>query len=313
MSDWKCVNVGVPQGSVLGPLLFNVFINDLYFIPISIQIFNYADDNTICYQDKDIGNLRDSNDSGTAINWFGENGLLANPNKFQAIVLGAQRNSLTYFVIDKHTIETNHEIKILGVHLDDQLNFNSHVSIMCKKAASQLSALRRISYYFSDKNRLIIYKSFMRSTFDYCPIVWIFCGKTNSNKLEKLQERALREIYNDTTPSYDCLLENAGLLPLRLYRIRCLLIEVFKCLNGKCPAYLNNMFEIKQSNYDMRSNIQLIQKPFKTMKYGYRSFQYFGSKVWNSLPTDIKRISNLNSFKQGVTQWLREGNFKDLL
>ena len=105
-------------------------------------------------------------------------------NKFQAIVLGAQRNSLTNFIIDQNTIATNEEIKILGVHLGNQLNFNSHVSIMCKKAARQLSALRRFSYYLSYNNRLIIYKYFMGSTFDYCPIVWIFCGKTNSNNLE---------------------------------------------------------------------------------------------------------------------------------
>ena len=151
----------------------------------------------------------------------------------------------------------------------------------------------------------------MRSTFDYCPIVWIFCGKTNCYKLEKLQERALRIIYKDTSSPCECLLQNTGLLPLRLYLIRCLLIEVFKCVHGNCPAYLNNMFEIKMSNYDMRSNCQLVQKPFTTMKYGYRSFQYFGSKVWNSLPVDIKRIQDFNLFKQHVTKWLTDGKCDD--
>ena len=309
ISDWQCINIGVPQGSVLGPLLFNIFINDLFFIPLSGQVFNYADDNTLSNSNVDITKLYDSmlNDSSATLAWFDDNALLANPGKFQALVLGKQRNELRIFVLQGHSIDILPEMKVLGVCLDSQLNFNSHISSICKKASQQLNALRRISKFLSKRNRLLIYKSFMRSTFDYCPIVWIFCGKTNSYKLEKLQERAFRVIYQDTTSSYEGLLQNAGLLPLRLYRIRCLLIEVFKCIHGNCPEYLNNLFEVKRTVYDMRSNCQLVQKRFNSMKYGFRSFQYYGSKVWNSLPLDIKCLTDFNLFKKRLCDGYTDG------
>ena len=135
------------------------------------------------------------------INWFSINKMKANPEKFQAIAIGKQtkQQNLTFTL----KIECESEVKLLGVTIDFQLNFNEHVSNICKKASRQLNVLKRIGTHLTKLGKLTIYYSFIMSNFNYCPLVWHFCGETNTKKIEKIQERALRFIYNEYTSSYE--------------------------------------------------------------------------------------------------------------
>ena len=100
-------------------------------------------------------------------------------------------------------IECETEIKLLGVTiLDFKLNFNEHISKICKKASRQLNVLKRIGKLLTRLGKLTIYYSFNMSNFNYCPLVWHFCGEVNTKKVEKIQERALRFIYEDYLASY---------------------------------------------------------------------------------------------------------------
>ena len=98
-------------------------------------------------------------------------------------------------------------VKLLGVIMDDRLQFNDHISAMCCRTAWQLNALTRISKHLDSKSKHIIYNGFMASNFNYCPLVWHFCGLVDNNKLEKLQERSLRIIHNDYELSFETLLK----------------------------------------------------------------------------------------------------------
>ena len=101
-------------------------------------------------------------------------------------------------------------MKIFGivfVTLDQKLNFDMHIDSICLSASRQISALKRLSRFLDQDSRVLIYKSFVLSNFSYSPITWIFCGKGNSTKLEKLQERALRFVYRDTTSTYEEILK----------------------------------------------------------------------------------------------------------
>ena len=130
-----------------------------------------------------------------------------------------------------------------------------------------------------------VYKSFICANFNYCPLVWMLCGKTNMNKLEKLQEHALATVYRDRSLTYDDVLRMSGQLSIRMNLVRLLAIEVFKCINGINPVYLNELFITPESKYDLRNKSSLLQPKFNTYKYGYNSFRYLGSKLWNSLPS----------------------------
>ena len=149
----------------------------------------------------------------------------------------------------------------------------------------------------------MIYKSFVISTFNYCPVSWVFCGKKNAGKLEKLHERALRFVFRDFTSSYTDLLRRGNFLPLSAHRIKFLAVEVFKCINGINPPYLNQLFSHSSCTYNLRDAHRVVQPKFNTYTYGYRSFTYYGSKLWNSLPRHVKDTDDIGTFKNNITQW----------
>ena len=163
------------------------------------------------------------------------------------------------------------------------------LNYMCQKASRQINALKSISKPLSEQCRMHVYKSFVSANFNYCPVVWMFCGKTNLGKLERLQERALSIIFLEKSLSYNELLKNSGQLSVKMNLMRFLIIEVFKCVRGINPSYLNGMFIAPTSNYDFRNSSRLLQPKFNTYTFGYQSFRYFGSKVWNLLPAKIKK------------------------
>ena len=205
--------------------------------------------------------------------------------------------------LQDNTVRSDTSITVLGVVLDDKLKFDEHVSVLCLKASKQINALKRISKYLDEKCRIMVYKSFISSNFNYCPVAWMFCGKKNLVKLEKLQERVLRFVFCDATASYEDLMERGNFLPLSLYRIRCLGIEVFKCFHGLNPAYLNDIFIQPSLNYNPRDSCRLEQPKFRTFTYGLRSFRYYGSKLWNLLPYQVKNTRDIVTFKINITEW----------
>ena len=182
------------------------------------------------------------------------NYMCANPEKFQSIILNRDGMQSLAISVQDNTIVSNASIKVLGVPIYDKLKFDKYISKMCTKASRQIDALKRVSKYLDGNCRIMIYKTFISSTFNYCPISWMFYGKTNLNKLEKLQERGLRFVFRDTTSSYENLLTRGDFLPLYLYRIRCLGIEVCKCFNGLNPDYLNNPFKQPCLKYKLRDS-----------------------------------------------------------
>ena len=208
-SEWATINRGVPQGSVLGPLLFNIFLDDLFYVNMGSEIANYADDNRLYFEDKryDVFKSVLENDVISATAWFDNNYMCANPDKFQSIILSRDGQQSLSISVQDNMILSDITIKLLGVTLDNRLKFDKHVSSLYIKASRQINVLKRISNYLDENCRILIFKSFISSNFSYCPASWMFCGKTNLTKLEKLEDGALRFASRDTTSPYDSFLE----------------------------------------------------------------------------------------------------------
>ena len=305
-SSWTPLSKGVPQGSILGPLLFNIFMNDLFMFIEKCMLYNYADDNALDSISANLGDvLRNlKHDGRNAIEWFKINGMQANPVKFHFMMFSPIKiETQTLILCDGTVLNSENAVAVLGVMIDDNLSFSQHVSNCCTKAARQLNALARISKHLNLNSRRTIYNSFIMSNFNYCPLVWHFCGKSNNQKLEKIQERALRILYNDFSSTYPQLLKTAGTTTLLIQRLRLLTITVYKSLNGMNPPCLNTMFVKKELPYLMRDTSILEQPKRRTTTYGFRSFSYLGSKVWNELPNHFKDMASLDDFKRIIKTW----------
>ena len=301
-SKWNEMQKGVPQGSVLGPLIFNIFMNDIFYVVKHCSLYNYADDNNLCYSNRDIETVQSvlQQEAVNIMDWFQANNVRANPSKFQCMVLGSDEK-LILDIGDQHIVSSQ-RVKILGVIIDDRLTFNDQISHICKKAARQLNVLRRLSYMLVKDTRMIIYKSFILSNFNFCPLIWHFCGVVNSRKMEKIQERALRFVFGDYVSSYENLMKEAKLVNIYLMRLRQLAVEVYKSLNGLGPKYIQELFSINDVQYDTRSN-RLTQPKFKTITYGFNSISYKGTKIWNGLPEPLQNAISLQEFKRLIKTW----------
>ena len=149
------------------------------------------------------------------------------------------------------------------------------------KAARQLNALARISRFLSPSSRMIIYKTVINSNFNYCPIVWHFCGKVNNGKMEKIQERALRIIYRNYDIPYVDLLNVSGTNTMLNKRLRYILLNVFKSLKGMNAKCLNDMYAINPTTYSLRQPVKLVQPKRRTTSNGLKTVSYLGAKLWN--------------------------------
>ena len=156
----------------------------------------------------------------------------------------------------------------------------------------------------NEKEKLQIFNAFILANFNYCPLAWHLCGNAYTAKMEKLQERALRFVYNDSTSSYTDLLQRANKPSLYLGRLRKLSIEVYKIVSKECPEFLNDMFVQKERKYNLRDDHKVNLPPFNTMTYGYNSIKYQGAKLWNLLPADLKRSTDFKKFKNLIRTWL---------
>ena len=253
-------------------------------------------------------------DTGIAMKWFVNNGMEPNPSKFQFMTISPKPcQSISLMINESTTIESVDHIVMLGITIDNRLNFEKHVSLICKKAARQLNALARISRYLTPTSRDIVNRSFVSSNFSYSPLVWHFCGKTANGKVEKLHERSLRILTNDRQSSYDELLVKTGSASMLTHRLRLMLIEVFKYFKSLTPACLNEMFQIKCNSHGLRDVTRLVQPLRRTSTYGLRTISYVGPKLWNDLPIDFKYIDDmdLHDFKQLINNWnfLEDGTF----
>ena len=228
----------------------------------------------------------------------------ANPEKFQAISIGKKTHTQNItFNLNGFNIKCDDEVKLLGVTIDFKLDFNTHISNICKKAARQLNVLKRIGTHLTRLSKLTIYHSFIMSNLSYCPLTWHFCSEQNTKKIEKIQERALRFIYDDYTNSYNTLLEQSKLPALKIRRLRTMALETYKIINKSSPEFLHNLVNIKENSYNFRyKGIADIPRP-KTTRYGKKSFSYEAAKLWNSLPNEARSLSTFGQFKNFISTW----------
>ena len=153
-SDWDIFSTGVPQGSILGPLLFNIFINDLFLFVSNSYLSNYADDNTLYTFGNDLKEVKRALnlDFRNVIEWFYENYMVLNADKCHFMCFGLNKEDET-LEFDEISLKNSNKEKILGITIDNKLTFESHFTDLCTKTSQKIGVLSRIKNYLDDSKK----------------------------------------------------------------------------------------------------------------------------------------------------------------
>ena len=305
-SDQRVIKCGVPQGSILGPILFILYINDINLHIQQSVIDLYADDTTLYASGKTKGDIEHNlqEDLNRIMKWCDSNNMAIHPGKTTCMLIGTpyrtrQVSDLTLKINDTVINNVLYQ-KLLGIIIDKNLKWDNQINAVCKKVNSKLFLLKRILNYLNDNMKSLFYNSYIMPIFDYCCIIWGFGKQSHISKLTSLQKRAAKIILCEpkTTPSSDLF----KTLQWLTFKSRCTYhigIMIYKSLENNVPEYISDLIQISQNNrYTLRSTSKqnLATATCKT-NIKQQSFQYISVQVWNSIPMTIRMSKSLNTFK----------------
>ena len=303
-SDWKTVERGVPQGSLLGPLFFNIFINDVTKCAPGVSMRLYADDTTIYCADRDPAALEFRTNTGlkAVCDWFGANGLQVNARKTQAMVLGNKGRYDLDLRIGGDRIAEAETLKLLGFMLDSRLSGRHQVHEAVLKATRKTGALNRVKRMVPERTINLLYKAFVLPHLEYCSPLLMTCDGPLTGKLERAQERTIRTLLRvPRDHSYDQALSRVKLKRLSHRRAEQALILVFKAVHGTGASYINEMFVLRDIGRDLRGNC-VLRVPRPARELGRRSFACRAGGLWNGLPNNVRAIGMGTKFKAALSE-----------
>ena len=304
-SENLCIQSGVPQGSVLGPLLFIIFINDL---PQSVQdsaVDIFADDTTLSHSSHFTNTnaiqcaLQMSADD--LVKWSSENRMVLNSAKTKSMLVTGKRlkkkiigdHQSLRINIDGKLIEHVKSQKLLGVIIDDELSFDEHIDKLSGKLAQRIGLLKKMKKYLPLRERIAYYNATVKSLMMYGSNIWSNMSKENLDRISKLQKRAARVILGASTRTRSAsLFKELGWIPfVDEVKIRKAVV-CYNRLNANCPPYIMNLLRTN-AEYHQRTTRYckfLIRKPnIKREKEGGRTFSVIAADIWNELPISIRK------------------------
>lgn len=314
VSSAKEINLGVPQGSVLGPLLFILYINDVELTLEKCNIHMFADDTIVYIEGRDLRNnveiinkeLNDVND------WLRLNRLKLNANKTKAIIISNEvqyrlfKQTNLKIEIDHQEIEVVDQFKYLGFIVDRQLKFKEHIDYICKKISKKLGILYRCSSFISLKTRLTIYNSIVLPHFIYSASIISMATQGELNRLQVLQNRGMRTILQCNRYAHvDNMLQKLNWIDIRkLVKVQ-VLTFIHKIRIGLHPDYFAELMmscdDVHNHQTRNKNNFYLEAKNKKTTQ---NSIFFKGVREYNKLPNSIKGSITIAKFKKYIIEFL---------
>ena len=314
---------GVPQGAILSPLLFCIYLNDLPMAPNFCNLESCVDDSklfmsfTLLELDAAVEKLEQ--DLHSVAHWCCENHLLINPDKTKLLFLGT-RQMLSELQEDPRVtflskiLKPTDSAKDLGVFLDPNLTYDHHISRVVSSCLSKLCQINRVKKSFDKTTLELLIMALVFNKMLYCSSVWANTSLQNVNRLHSIQNFACKIVTN--TRKFDHvtpLLRELNWLPVKeqlLYRDTVL---AYKCQNGLAPQYLMDKFSKRSSIHNRYTRARdSLQIPLFRTKAGQRSFVFRGTNIWNNLDDDLKKCTSLTSFKRALRDSLLRQTFPEL-
>ena len=302
-SCWAEILFGVPQGSILGPLLFSAYICDLFFEVSDLEYASFADDTTPYSCLPEMIHILEKLEKGiqSMFDWFSENFLKANADKCHLI---ASSKVPVHIQISDIKVTSESRVKLLSIHIDNRLNFDYHVSQLCKKASKKLHALARIFKYVETSKRRILVNAFIISQFSYCPLIWMFHSRKMEHSINRIHERALRLIYpSDSKLTFKELLNKNKTVSIHQKSLQVLATEIFKAKLNISPEISKELFSFNVRNYNFRSQSTLKRIKTNSVYFGSESLSSLAPKIWDLVPDSFKNENSLERFKNRIKTW----------
>lgn len=322
-SDWCDLVTGVPQGGILSPLLFSLFINSITAV-LKCSYHLYADDLQL-YAQSDIANLDNcisslNADLRTIEEWSGKFGVSVNVGKCQAVLIGSSyylRNvntsQLMPLMYENSVISLSPHVKDLGLYIDGSLSWNKHVAQVSQKVTFSLRSLYRFKHFLPSSTKLTLVQSLVLPIIDYADVCYSDLSQELLNKLDRLLNNCIRFVFGlrkyDHISSFRSQLK---WLPIRLRRSLRSLCMLFTILNDRCaPDYLKAYFKVLGSSHSRNlraSKNLLLQIPSHRTGFMSNSYAISAIKLWNALPFGIKKAESKFTFKRKVRNYYLSQN-----
>lgn len=316
LSQHETILNGVPQGSILGPLLFLLFINDLPLYTGNVFTDLYADDTTLYCTGNSLAFIQHKLQVAldNLEKWCKSNGMVINISKTKIMLITTKQkrahldNDLLHLTYNSAVLSNTSCDKILGVHIDNNLTWSTHIENISKKITSNIWLLSRIKDYLTEKHRVQFYKSYIQPHIDYCNIIWGSTHQSNLDRLYKLQKRACRIIKNYSEQN---ICQSMKELKIQNVYERVFLRKakfMYKVANSITPSYINDMFQPRADVEDvpfLRSVASTNFIPPRPNRELFKqSMTYSGTLIWNSIPVAVKNSGTIDSFHRSCIKWM---------
>ena len=322
-SDWIHIQNGVPQGSILGPLLFTILVSDMRCHIWDGTYHQYADDTDLLFETSvdDVNETiaKANNVLKKVTTYCSDNFLMLNAGKTKFMFIGSRPALKKLDSIDLNNLKIENEIlervkiaKNLGMNFDELLSWKKHINLNISSAVGSFIGLSRFKRFLNTQSKVLLCDSIILSRFNYCDAVYQNIDMCLQNKVQKIQDMCCRFIFNKKKfdhCNYEEMRKTLGWLSMKQRRELHSLTMMYKILHGLAPNYLQDLFSYQNDVHTVntrgsKDNQIWIDKNIKS-KIHRDSFRYYTACQYNALPRNIRDSKSVSSFKNNLIKLLK--------